>query len=79
MECDDDDNASLPDNEQITDITDEAGQAEPTPVISVNALSGSATFNCMRVIGKYGKRKLYILIDPGSTHNFLDYKVAQEM
>ncbi|KAF2617174.1 hypothetical protein F2Q68_00041814 [Brassica cretica] len=48
-------------------------------VISVNALSGSTTFNCMRVIGKYGKRKLYILVDPGSTHNFLDIKVAQEL
>lgn len=33
----------------------------------------------MRVIGQYGKRKLFILIDPGSTHNFIDVKVAQEL
>ena len=81
MECEDedDDGDSLIENEKITDITDEEVQAEPTPVISVNALSGSTTFNCMRVIGKYGKRKLYILVDPGSTHNFLDIKVAQEL
>lgn len=33
----------------------------------------------MRGIGQYGKRKLYILIDPGSTHNFLDLKVANKL
>ena len=57
MECEDEDDDEDPllENEKITDLTDEEAQAEPTPVISVNALSGSTTFNCMRVIGKYGK------------------------
>lgn len=49
------------------------------PTISINALSGSTTFNCMRVIGQYGKKKLYILIDSGSTHNFLDLTIAKEL
>lgn len=40
---------------------------------------GSSTFNCMRVIGQYGKRKLFILIDNGSTHNFLDLNVANKI
>lgn len=48
-------------------------------MIYVNALNGSSTFNCMRVIGQYGKRKLYILIDNGSTHTFIDIKMANEM
>ena len=81
MECEDEDDDEDPllENEKITDLTDEEAQAEPTSVISVNALSGSTTFNCMRVIGKYGKRKLYIPVDPGSTHKFLDIKVAHEL
>lgn len=33
----------------------------------------------MRVIGYCGKRKLYILIDNRSTHNFLDLNVANEL
>lgn len=40
------------------------------PTISVHALNGSPTYNCMRIMGQYGKRKLHILIDPGSTHKF---------
>ncbi|KAL8128454.1 hypothetical protein V2J09_017609 [Rumex salicifolius] len=61
----------------------EGGTAEDandtTPTISVNALNGAATFNCMRVVGQYAKRRLYILIDPGSTHNFIDLAVAKEL
>ncbi|KAG5389511.1 hypothetical protein IGI04_031052 [Brassica rapa subsp. trilocularis] len=47
------------------------------PSISIHALNGSSTFNCMRLLGLYGKRKLKILIDPGSTHNFLDLQIAK--
>lgn len=31
----------------------------------------------MRIMGQYGKRKLHILIDPGSTHNFVDLQMAK--
>lgn len=51
---------------------------DQSPVLSINAMTGSATFNCMRMIGQSGKKRLHILIDPGSTHNFLDLKVAKE-
>lgn len=47
------------------------------PTISIHALNGSSAFNCMRLIGRYGKRKLHILIDPGSTNNFLDLQIAK--
>ena len=33
----------------------------------------------MRVTGYYGKKHLHILIDSGSTHNFLDLHIAQKM
>lgn len=31
----------------------------------------------MRLMGQYEKRKLHILIDPGSTHNFFDIQIAK--
>ncbi|KAJ1384005.1 Ribonuclease H-like superfamily [Sesbania bispinosa] len=40
--------------------------------ISVHALSGVANFKTMRVTGHYQKNLVHILIDSGSTHNFLD-------
>ncbi|KAF8116614.1 hypothetical protein N665_0016s0044 [Sinapis alba] len=52
-------------------------QDNKVPTISVHALNGSPTYNCMRIMGQYGKRKLHILIDPGSTHNFLDIQIAK--
>lgn len=61
----------------MEDVTE--GSDDNAPVISVNALNGSTTYNCMRVVGQYGKKKLHILIDPGSTHNFLDLNVAKEI
>lgn len=50
---------------------------DKVPTISVHALNGTPTFNCMRLMGQYEKRKLHILIDPGSTHNFLDIQMAK--
>ncbi|XP_019451923.1 PREDICTED: uncharacterized protein LOC109354024 [Lupinus angustifolius] len=49
------------------------------PHISVNALTGVANFNTMRVTGRYNKKPLDILIDSGSTHNFLDRQVAERI
>ncbi|GJY55316.1 gypsy/ty3 retroelement polyprotein [Tanacetum coccineum] len=42
------------------------------PQISLNALTGITSYRRMRVIGHFGKQKIHILIDSGSTHNFLD-------
>lgn len=53
--------------------------SENHPVISLNALDGLTTFNCMRVVGQCGKRKLFILIDNGSTHNFIDLTLAKQL
>ena len=49
------------------------------PCISVNALMGSNTFNTMRVQGWVQGKPIHILIDSGSTHNFLDIKTAQQL
>ncbi|KAL2931387.1 Retrotransposon-derived protein PEG10 [Bienertia sinuspersici] len=49
------------------------------PHISVNALSGNQAFQTMRVNGLYNQTPLHILIDSGSTHNFLDLGVAKKL
>ena len=51
------------------------------PLISVNALTGTTSFRIMRVTGYYRRKKklLHILIDSGSTHNFLDAHVAKKL
>nr|GEV71901.1 hypothetical protein [Tanacetum cinerariifolium] len=52
---------------------------EYTPHISLNAINGTNTYQTMRVCGHVGKHKLYILIDCGSTHNFLDLNTAKKL
>ncbi|XP_022032970.1 uncharacterized protein LOC110934084 [Helianthus annuus] len=49
------------------------------PQISLNALMGVPSFNTMKVIGCIGTRQLQILIDSGSTHNFLDSELAAKL
>ncbi|KAF3595908.1 hypothetical protein DY000_02024583 [Brassica cretica] len=48
-------------------------------IIFVQALNGTTTFNCIRLMSQYGKRKLHILIDSCSTHNFLDVQIAKSL
>ncbi|WVZ13742.1 hypothetical protein V8G54_011308 [Vigna mungo] len=61
------------------DETDEDDNPSLDPHISVHALTGIATFNTMRVTGYFKKKPLHILIDSGSTHNFLDESVAKNL
>lgn len=49
------------------------------PVISVNALSGNQNFQTMRVQGRVHDKPFHILVDSGSTHNFLDLNLAKKL
>nr|GEX16932.1 hypothetical protein [Tanacetum cinerariifolium] len=49
------------------------------PLISLNAFTGSNNFKTLRVTGVLGKNKIHILIDYGSTHNFLDKNKAKQL
>ncbi|XP_048502834.1 uncharacterized protein LOC125498635 [Beta vulgaris subsp. vulgaris] len=49
------------------------------PVISVNALSGNQNFQTMRVQGRVHDKPFHILVDLGSTHNFLDLNLAKKL
>nr|GEV22957.1 retrotransposon-related protein [Tanacetum cinerariifolium] len=50
-----------------------------TPVISLNAMNGGNTYKTMRVKAYVGKHTMHSLIDSGSTHIFLDLKVAKKL
>ncbi|GKC38453.1 retrotransposable element Tf2, partial [Tanacetum coccineum] len=52
---------------------------EEIPQISLNALTGITSYRTMRVIGHFGKQKIHILIDSGSTHNFLDVFMGKKL
>ncbi|XP_058188043.1 uncharacterized protein LOC131304721 [Rhododendron vialii] len=45
--------------------------------ISMHALSGNTSFRTMRVAGKVKGRAITILIDSGSTHNFVEPGIAK--
>lgn len=49
------------------------------PKILLHALSGVSTPRTMRVTGLICGRRLHILIDSGSTHNFVSLKFAKRM
>eukprot|EP00253_Pinus_taeda_P009866 PITA_09866 len=49
------------------------------PTISCNALARITTPQTIKIEGQIKKKKVIVLIDSGSTHNFFDCKVAKEL
>ncbi|GJY39911.1 retrotransposon-related protein [Tanacetum coccineum] len=47
--------------------------------ISLHALNGVQSYQTIRVVGFVGKFKIHILIDTGSTHNFVNESVAKRI
>ena len=45
--------------------------------MSVHAIAGATSHQTMRIRGNIKKKAIVILIDYGSTHNFLDVTVAK--
>ena len=68
-------------NEQEEDIHQEPTQEEEemSPTISRNALAGITTPQTLKIEGHIKKKKEIVLIDSGSTHNFIHCKVAKEL
>ncbi|KAF9671218.1 hypothetical protein SADUNF_Sadunf12G0024600 [Salix dunnii] len=64
------------------DYCDEDMDCSPdsdAPEISLHAIAGATNPQTMRVTGYYHNKPLYILLDSGSTHNFLDPSVASKL
>ncbi|GJW52952.1 putative mitochondrial protein [Tanacetum coccineum] len=68
----------LPDH--ATPLQKETGELiEYTPQISLHALSRVPHFRTIRVCGFVGKYRMHILIDSGSTYNFVDTSTAKRI
>jgi hypothetical protein len=52
---------------------------ELTPTISCNALVGISTPQTLKIEGYIKKKKVIVLIDSSSTHNFIHYKLAKDL
>ncbi|KAJ0920389.1 putative nucleotidyltransferase, Ribonuclease H [Helianthus annuus] len=61
------------------EILEEVEKIQGTPQISLNALMGIPSYSTMQVVGMIGTRYLYILLDSGSTHNFMSRSLAQKL
>jgi len=55
------------------------GDTEETPQLSLSALNGISTYCTKRVTGRVKNSPIHILIDSGSTHNFLDLSTAKRL
>jgi len=58
---------------------EEPPQHENSPQLSLNALNGTSAYHTMRVIGRFKHTPLHILIDSGSTHNFLNLATTKKL
>lgn len=63
-------------NEYYAETAEDTSQ---DPLISLNAITGIPSYSTMKVVGAIGTRPLHILIDSGSTHNFLNDKLAAKL
>jgi hypothetical protein len=61
-----------------TDITTPSDPPEVEPVISLNALTGFSAPQTLKLIGYIKHRKFIILVDSGSTYNFIHRRISQE-
>ncbi|GJV38095.1 retrotransposable element Tf2 [Tanacetum coccineum] len=67
------------DNETCEDCMGDMVGVTDNPQITLNALSGLNSYQTIRVRGRVGKHMVYILVDCGSTHNFLDIHTAKKL
>jgi hypothetical protein len=63
---------------KTTDITPPSDPLEVEMIISLNALIGFSTPQTLKLIDYINHRKVIILVDSGSTHNFIHHHIAQE-
>ncbi|KAG8374813.1 hypothetical protein BUALT_Bualt10G0034600 [Buddleja alternifolia] len=81
MVCDDEEEEEIEEVELELKSVDQEGK-ESSPIdfpVLVHAMSGVVDFRTMRVTGHTGNQNIYILINTGSTHNFLDVQTARRL
>jgi hypothetical protein len=67
--------------EEVTDDipVEDIAEENTEPKISLHALTGWSTPRTMRIEGRVGNHTLTVLIDSGSTYNFINSKIAEEL
>jgi hypothetical protein len=63
---------------ETLDIIPPSNPPEVEPFISFNALTSFSTPQTLKQIGYIKNRKVIIVVDSGSSHNFIDRRIAQE-
>ncbi|KAL4579110.1 hypothetical protein LXL04_015245 [Taraxacum kok-saghyz] len=63
----------------ITDEEDTEEYEEDTPAISLNAIKGEKTDQTFQVRAKIGNGIAWVLLDSGSTHNFIAARTAEQL
>ena len=69
---------SMYESPESTNITPPSDPPEVEPIISLNALTGFSAPQTLKLISYIKHRKFIILVDSGSTHNFIHRRIAQE-
>ncbi|KAD3068970.1 hypothetical protein E3N88_36850 [Mikania micrantha] len=64
---------------QVSGNSDESVDASVDPHLSLHAITGIPSYSTMKIVGAIGTKPLQILIDSGSTHNFLNDKIADKL
>jgi hypothetical protein len=62
---------------ETIDTTPPSDSAKVEPVISLNVLTGFSAPQTLKLIGYIKHRKVIILVESGSTHNFIHRCIAQ--
>lgn len=75
VEEEEEDNEVLP----VVVETDEEVTVKEAPQISIHAIGGMLYCSTMKIEGAVNNKRLQILIDSGSTHNFLDTKMVERL
>jgi hypothetical protein len=74
----DEETPSMSESPESTHITPPSDPPEVEPVISLNALTGFSAPQTLKLVGYIKYWKVIILVDSGSTHNFIHRHIAQE-
>ncbi|XP_026445569.1 uncharacterized protein LOC113346219 [Papaver somniferum] len=75
----DEDNSSPPIDDSEEEAASPTTSGDTTMEIFLHALTGLMNQSTIRVPGKLNKHDIFILIDTGSTHSFLDAKLAKKL
>jgi hypothetical protein len=74
----DEETPSMSESPKSIDITPPSDPPEVEPVISLNALTSFSAPQTLKLIGYIKHQKVIILVESGSTHNFIHRCIAQE-